>query len=263
MVIKGHIKPVWLIDVLIKCNCFILRLQSRSVATEEYVVSGFGYTLLNRIDSLLDLVSALDSLPMKNNFQSYFVKNWHSKHSYIKKKGNLTHSESSAWNTFYWFSATNEGVLNFSHLREGVTLGVVPLLPNVDDKVDQANLPQSCFFSFHFLFLFRFLLLKETETKAFWSGYSLYIQHCSLFEETPSENTCRREWKDRGWKERTPGELYITGSGGIQTNQKGRRGLLLWSWQLCSLKWVMVLQPDGVRLDTGDTCKLAGVHIYV
>lgn len=53
----------------------------------------------------------------------------------------------------------------------------------------------------------------------------------------------------RDWKERTPGELYITGSDGTQTNQKGRRGLLL-----CSPKREMVLQPDGVRLDTGDTC---------
>lgn len=76
-------------------------------------------------------------------------------------------------------------------------------------------------------------------------------------------NTSRRDWKDRGWKERMPGELYITGSGGIQTNQKGRRGLLPWSWQLCSLKWEMMLQPDGVRLDTRDTCKFAGAHMCV
>ncbi len=83
----------------------------------------------------------------------------------------------------------------------------------------------------------------------------LFPLHSALFFVWGNSfrNTCRRDWKDRGWKERTPGELYITGSDGIQTNQKGRRGLLLWSWQLCSLKWEMMLQPDGVRLDTGDT----------
>ena len=56
-------------------------------------------------------------------------------------------------------------MLNFSHLREGVTLGVVPLLPNVDDKVDQANLPQSCFFPFTSFSFFVFLCLKKQKQK--------------------------------------------------------------------------------------------------
>lgn len=92
--------------------------------------------------------------------------------------------------------------------------------------------PKVVFFLFPWLSLpsLSFLVLKEAETKAFWCGYSLYVRHCSLVWGASFRNTGRREWKDReAEKKRTPGELYITGSDGIQTNQKGRRGLLLWS----------------------------------
>lgn len=52
------------------------------------------------------------------------------------------------------------------------TLEVVSLLPNVDDKVDQVNLPQLFFFNFHFSFSVVFLLKKWNQS--FLMCYSLY-----------------------------------------------------------------------------------------
>lgn len=66
-------------------------------------------------------------------------------------------------------------------------------------------------------------------------------------------NACRWDSKDRGWKERMPREPYITDLDGIQINQKGRWGLLLWSWQLCFSKCRVHLLPDGMGSGTGDT----------
>lgn len=120
--------------------------------------------------------------------------------------------------------------------------------------------PPPTFFLHFSLPFYCFLLLKETETKGFWSGYSLYIQHCTLFEEAPSQIPAGGTERQR--RRKNARRALYNGLRCIQTNQKGKGGLLLWSWQLCSLKWGMMLQPDGVRLDTGDT-QFAGVHICV
>lgn len=85
--------------------------------------------------------------------------------------------------------------------------------------------------------------------------YSIYIQCFSLFEEAPPEIPAgRTEKTEADKKNKMPGESYITGSGGIQTNQKGRRGAFIVKLTVGFPKVeAMIVQPDGVRLDTGDT----------
>lgn len=148
--------------------------------------------------------------------------------------------------------------------RLSLPCGVVPLLPNVDDKVDQANLPQT-FFDFHFFFS---LIRKQG---GFWCGYPLYTLHRSFVWGSSFWNTCRQEWKTQRLKERRASEdAYITDSDGFQNKSKKEREALL-LWHLCSLKCEMMLQPDDIGWNVGDTethlWQIAGVqrnkHLYI
>lgn len=111
-------------------------------------------------------------------------------------------------------------------------LGVVRLLPTVDDKVDEANLHQSRFFFFFFnylffrLFFFFFCLKKQKQKLSDLVIPSAFST--ALFEKTPSDVPAGggTEKTEAEKEKKLPGESYITGSVSSQTNQKGRRGWL-------------------------------------
>lgn len=147
-----------------------------------------------------------------------------------------------------------------------LTLGVVSLLPNVDDKILQVNLPQLFFFiSLHF---FCCLLLKNW-SHGFLMCYSLYIQYCSLFEKAPSEIPAGGTEKTELKREENARRDLYNRLRWYPNKSKRQKGAFIVKLTVGFPKvGAMIVQPDGIRLDTGDThrnthWKFADAHIRV